>query len=341
MGTWIDFDELRKMLNFEQVLQHYGVEIKRKGQQHLGFCPLPGHQGKRRSPSFSANLERGIFQCFGCGAKGNVLEFTALMEKVDPHDGKALREVAMKLQEHFCPELPLTPAEKQVPVAKSESTTPTEPDLPCVINATLDFELKGLDYSHPYLLGRGFTKSTIEQFGVGYTSRGFLKGRIAIPLHDQAGGLIGYAGRIVDDAIIDEENPKYRLPTRRERSGVIHEFRKTMFLYNGFRMTEPLDELIVVEGFPSVWWLTQCGFPHVVSTMGADCSDHQAEMVVSLVKPSGRVWIMPDGDESGLRCATALLLKVSPHRLVRWAKLPVGNQPTDLTAELLQNSFTL
>ena len=30
--------------------EHYGVEVKRKGNQHQGFCPLPTHKGKRRSP---------------------------------------------------------------------------------------------------------------------------------------------------------------------------------------------------------------------------------------------------------------------------------------------------
>src|SRR2546430_12743757 len=103
MATWINFQELRAKLDFEQVLRHYGIEVKRKGNQHQGFCPLPNHNGKRSSPSFSANLERGIFQCFGCGAKGNALEFAALMEGISLGDGVALRKVALKLQERFCP----------------------------------------------------------------------------------------------------------------------------------------------------------------------------------------------------------------------------------------------
>src|SRR5882672_5662421 len=98
MNTWIDFKALRAKLDFGQVLRFYGVEVKRTGNQHHGFCPLPGHNGKKNSPSFSANLERGIFQCFGCGGKGNILEFAALMEKVDPKDGTRLHEVAVDLQ---------------------------------------------------------------------------------------------------------------------------------------------------------------------------------------------------------------------------------------------------
>jgi hypothetical protein len=104
-SAWIDFKELRAKLKFEDVLRRYGVEIKRKGSQHHGFCPLPDHNGKKNSPSFSANLERGLFHCFGCGAKGNLLEFAALMEKVSVDDGRALRGVALKLQKEFCPDL--------------------------------------------------------------------------------------------------------------------------------------------------------------------------------------------------------------------------------------------
>src|ERR1041384_6246442 len=132
---WIDFKALRAKLDFEQVLRLYGVEVKRKGKQHHGFCPLPNHSGKRNSPSFSANLERGIFQCFGCGSKGNVLEFAGLMEKVDLKDGAALREVAVKLQQRFCPELGNSPQEtKSAPPEKSEKPTESKTELQVVVN---------------------------------------------------------------------------------------------------------------------------------------------------------------------------------------------------------------
>jgi DNA primase len=338
MSKWIDFKELRAKLTFEQVLRYYGVEIKRSGNQHHGYCPLPNHNGKRNSPSFSANLDKGIFQCFGCGAKGNLLEFAALMEKVDPKDGAAFRKVAGDLQKRFCPELgdnaqaAPKPAEKP-PKAEAE-------ELSVVVNAPLDFELKGLNYEHPYLLNRGFTQNTIDHFGLGFCSRGSLKDRVAIPLHDHTGTLIGYGGRVVDDTTINEDNPRYRLPSKRERDGKIFEFRKTLFLYNGFNIKAPVDDLIVVEGFTGVWWLTQNGFPSVVATMGADCSEKQAELIVSSVKPNGRVWIAPDGDKAGERHAQTLLTLISPHRFMRWVKMTDGSQPTDLSAEQLKISFT-
>src|SRR5579862_5307441 len=340
MSGWIDFKALRAKLDFEQMLRHYGVEVKRKGKQHHGFCPLPNHNGKKNSPSFSANLERGIFQCFGCDAKGNSLEFAALIEKVDPKDGAALPKIAADSQRRFWPKLGDTsPETKKAPARKPEKTEP-ESELRITVNAPLDFELKGLDAKHPYLLGRGFTPETVERFGLGFCSRGYLKDRAAIPLLDQAGALVGYAGRVVDDSLITEDNPRYRFPGERERDGKRFEFRKSLFLYNGFRIQAPVDDLLVVEGFTGVWWLVQNGLSDVVATMGSDCSEKQVELIFSLVKPDGRVWIVPDGDKAGERYAQTLLSLISPHRFVRWVRLDKDRQPTDLTAEKLKICFT-
>jgi len=341
MNTWVDFKELRTKLRFEDVLRHYGVEVKRKGNQHHGFCPLPNHKGKRNSPSFSANLERGIFQCFGCGAKGNVLEFAALMENVDLEDGAAFRKVALELQREFCPELKDAPRGIGKPAEKKQEQADPANDVPVVVNAPLDFELKGLDGKHPYLKERGFTEDTIGHFGLGLCSRGLFKDRVVIPLHNHEGKLVGYAGRVVDDCAISENNPRYRFPSKRKRAGKVFEFRKTLFLYNGFRIQAPVSDLVVSEGFASVWWLHQSGWPQSVAVMGADCSEKQAGLIVSLVKPDGRVWILPDGDKAGERFAQSVLLQVSPHRFVRWVKLDEGRQPTDLSAEQLKTCFTL
>src|SRR6185369_14571842 len=162
--------------------------------------------------------------------------------------------------------------------------------LPVVVNAPLDFQLKGLDHEHPFFKQRGLTRETVNHFGLGYCYRGSLKHRIVIPLQDADGKVVGYAGRVVDDAAVSEANPRYRFPSSRVWDAKNFEFQKSLFLYNGFRIKAPADALIVVQGFTSVWWLHQNGLPHTVATMGADCSEKQAELIVSLVKPSGGVW---------------------------------------------------
>lgn len=325
MAQWVDFKALRQQLSFEQVLRHYKVEVKSKGRQHHGFCPLPNHNGTKNSPSFSANLEKGIFQCFGCGAKGNVLDFAVLMDGGNKENTDQVRKTALTLQERFgCGNGPKASQPKREPPPPRTQAGGT-----ILVNARLDFELKTLDYDHPYLRGRKFSEAIIQEFGLGYCSKGYLGGRIAIPLHDELGRLVGYAGRIVDDALIDEENSRYKFPGERTHKGITYEFRKSLFLYGGYRIKEPVDDLVVVEGFTSLWWLYQHSVTNVVSLMGWSCSEEQAALIVSKTTPNGRVWLLPDGDKSGVQCAESVLPQVAPHRFTRWVKLSEGKQPTN------------
>jgi DNA primase len=310
----------------------------------------PKHDGKKRTPSFSAHLGKGLFNCFGCHASGNLLEFAVLMSGTDPNDSAALREVALELQDRLLvdggnddADQPARPSKRRAneppdqPVdAAGAQQKPSEVSTrPVVVNAPLDFTLKMLDVEHPYLKERRFTSETISHFGLGYCSRGLMQGRIAIPLHDTAGRLIGYAGRLVDDAAIDEDHPKYRFPSSRERDGKVYEFHKTLLVHNLHALTRPVDDLVVCEGFASVWWCWQCGVTDVVAVMGSSCSPEQGRLIANAVSLTGRVWVLPDADAAGEHCARSVFAAVGPHRAVRWAKLTVA-QPTDLSEKELQ-----
>lgn len=341
MSQFVDFKALRKSLSFERVLEHYGITVKKqRGNRHVGFCPLPTHQGKKKSPSFSAKLDFGCWQCFGCKASGNVLDFALRMEGLDPENMQDLRQVALKLQEIFGAPAPSPPPTGKASVPAKRPTPPPAKNLPVVVNPPLDFELQNLDVEHPYLKSRGLLPETIERFGLGYCNRGLMKGRVVIPLHDADDNLVGYAGRLVDDAAVNEYNPKYKFPSARERDGKLLEFRSSLLLYNANRLNWPLEDLIVVEGFASVWWLDQQGFDDCVAVMGNSCSDEQGQIMTSGLVPSGRLWILTDGDEAGERCAESIFGQVAPYRCVRWLKLPTG-QPTDYTPGDLEKLFRL
>ena len=328
--SWVNFRELREKLDFREVLRHYGVEVKPGNRvQHHSKCPLPTHEGERRSTSFSAHLERGIWKCFGCGAQGNVLDFACRMEKLDTTKPEDIRRTGIILADRYgiVSEKPTAKVGKKPAVAAKIET---------VVNAPLDFTLKNLDPDHPYLLGRGLTKETIARFELGFCSRGLMKDRIAIPLRDGQDKLIGYAGRVVDDEAISEENPKYRFPASREHGGKRYEFNKSLFLYNGNSIIGPADELVIVEGFPAVWWLVQNGFKHTVGLMSAKCTPEQAALIVGMVPRRGKIWIMPDGDQAGRYCAESLLKQLSPYRMVRWPELKDGRKPQHCVMEELR-----
>lgn len=336
MNTWINFKELREKLDFETVLRDFGVEVKRNGNQHKGPCPLPGHEGERKAPAFSAELQRGLFRCFGCGRKGNVLEFAALMEGVDPENGAELRGIAVRLQEMYL-------KRKRAPFPRQAGVKPASPpkgETPKVtaVNAPLDFELKGLDPVHPGIKELGFTEETAKTFGFGVTDRGSLKGRIAIPLHDSQGRLVGYAGRALENGRISAENPKYVFPERRERNGAIHEFRRGEILYNAHRVSTPGDEIIVVSEIEAAWTLYQCGWSGVVSVMGTGISSAQLEILDRLVAPTGRILVIGGSDSppDDYRIA-GLAASIRPVRMFRLpgAILPTGIESSQV-AEVLK-----
>lgn len=328
MRVWINFAELRKQLRFEDVLLHYGVEARKKGSQHTGPCPLPAHVGSKTAPCFSANLERGIFQCFQCKASGNLLEFAALMAKVDPEDGKALRKIAVELQTRFAPQGANTKTAHRKQVEPAQSSPPS------LVNPPLDFELKGLDPSHPVFGDMRFSKETVSFFGLGVCSRGLLAGRVAIPLHDADENRVGYAGLSLNDS-----EPRYLYPEDRERNGAKLVFRKDRLLYNAHRIKAPCDDLVIVEEIESAWWLHQCGFEPVVSTLGSGCSKEQAELAISLLHPSGKLWVMPCGTDAGSGFGKAVVEHVAKHRFVRWLCLGLDRKPTDFPREVLKKCF--
>jgi hypothetical protein len=70
--------------------------------------------------------------------------------------------------------------------------------------------------------------------------------------------------------------------------------------------------------------------------MGADCSDRQVEIILSILKPGGRLWFVPDGDTAGDRFASAFVAQMLPLRFVRWVKLDKDKQPTDVPPERIK-----
>jgi DNA primase catalytic core len=56
-----------------------GIELKKNGKGYFGLCPF--HADK--NPSLSINPSKNLWQCFGCGAAGDVIRFVELFDQVD------------------------------------------------------------------------------------------------------------------------------------------------------------------------------------------------------------------------------------------------------------------
>ena len=185
--TWVSFKQIKADVAIEQVLERYGVHLRRIGAELRGPCPLPTHTSRRSRDSFPVSVSRNVWSCRsqscmqarGGNVGGNILDLVALME------GCSMRDAALRLQ-HWSGAMP------------RRSTLPVEGTATPARNTPLRFGLQHIDRHHPYLAGRGLAAETIGAFGMGfYGGSGILRGRVVIPIHDERGELVAYAGRAI------------------------------------------------------------------------------------------------------------------------------------------------
>ena len=80
------FEAVKQSVSTRDAAAFYGIEVKRNG---MACCPF--HDDK--NPSMKLNEE--YFYCFGCGATGDVIDFTAKLFDLSP------KEAAEKLAQDF------------------------------------------------------------------------------------------------------------------------------------------------------------------------------------------------------------------------------------------------
>lgn len=307
-ANWVDFKTIKQAISIEQVLAHYQIKLRRSGKELRGKCPI--HQGEGQD-TFHASVEKNAFHCFSCQTKGNVLDFVAAM------DHCSIREAGAKLQQWFG--LTARSAEKVHDEREVETGTGAESakdEQKSEPNKPLGFSLKGIDHRHPYLSQRGIDPETAEYFGVGlFSGKGSMHGRIVIPIENEHGQLVAYAGRSIDGS-----EPKYKLPAG---------FKKSRVLYNLARAIDDSSGLVVVvEGFFDCMKVTQAEYP-CVALMGSQLSLEQERL---LCEHFDRVLLLFDGDEAGKRATDECLLRLGRILWARAIKLPAGSQPDQLSA---------
>ena len=78
MSYEIDFRIIKERARLETVLRHYGLGAQPRRSQYFILCPFH----RETEPSCRINSVRNRFRCFGCGAKGSILDFVARLERI-------------------------------------------------------------------------------------------------------------------------------------------------------------------------------------------------------------------------------------------------------------------
>ncbi|MGJ7912166.1 DNA primase [Neobacillus sp. LXY-1] len=334
-------EQIRQTVDIVEVIGDF-VQLKKQGRNYFGLCPFHGEN----SPSFSVSPDKQIFHCFGCGAGGNV--FTFLMEL----EGISFQEAAIKLASKVNIDLDIQFA-----------SMPNEKKISKELQAFHDaHELLRKFYHHllvntnegqhalEYLLGRGFTKESIQKFQIGYslnswdfvykflTKRDFspewmekagliikrekdgtyfdrFRDRIMFPIFDRQGNTIAFSGRTMGD-----DTPKYL------NSPETAIFNKSKILYN-YHQAKPtikkLQTAVLFEGFADVIAADRAGVENGIATMGTALTD---EHIALLRQSAGSVTICYDSDNAGIEAA----FRAGNHLLEAGFQIKVAVMPDGL-----------
>jgi DNA primase len=350
-------DEIRSRLMLSTIIGKK-VRLTRAGREFKACCPFHGE----KSPSFYVNDDKQFYHCFGCGAHGDVIEFTMRHDNLSFIDAiEALAAEAGLQMPRFDP--------KDVEKAEERKTLHGLLD-----DAAKFFEeqLHKNDEILKYLRERGLTKETIQRFRIGFAPSdgaalrkhlqlkkytdaqmietgvlrpstkgkepyGFFRDRVMFPVSDRRGRVIAFSGRILPDHLRPPDREGYK-PGKYINSpeGPLFDKGRTLYAENIARAAARDGKpVILAEGQMDVIACAQAGFNGVVAPMGTALTEDQILSLWSMIVSDEKVPILCfDGDNAGRtaagRASERILPLLKPDHSVRFAFMPDGQDPDSL-----------
>ena len=336
-----DIVRVREASDFIAIASQH-LALKRVGSRWVGLCPFHAE----KSASFTINPDPGLYYCFGCQAKGDVITFVREMEHLD----------FVGAVEWLAAKSGITLRYTQRAEGEGRKRRSRLVD---AVQAAVDWYherlLSGADAgeARSYLRSRGLDGETVRQYRIGWapddwdalsrdldlpadvlrdSGLGFVnrrnrrqdtfRARVLFPIFDSQGDPVAFGGRSLPGV---EGVPKYK------NSPETPIYAKSKVLY-GLNWSKQdivtAGEAVVCEGYTDVIGLAQAGLPRGVATCGtALTEDH----VRTLKRFANRLVLAFDADAAGQAAAERVYEWEHKHDLeVKVADLPSGVDPADL-----------
>lgn len=302
--------------------------LGRGGSKYTVQCPFH-KDGKETNPSLSVDDSKGLYQCFTCGAKGNII--TYLKEK----DGLSFKDSINYLGKRFSIDVSdfFSKQKSRNAYIHEESVRINNLAMKFFGASLFSKDVNG-EYIYKeavdYLKKRKLPLDIIKKFKIGYappTWDGLLKSlsehnvsnknmaalglikenktgnfrdtfinRIMFPIMNERGEVIGFGGRVIDGS-----EPKYL----NSKESFVFKKKNTLYAINLAKqdiMRE--DSVVVVEGYMDAIACHKNGVYNVVANLGTAITD---EHVQGIKKYTKNVVFALDSDEAGIK-ATKLAI---------------------------------
>ncbi len=317
------------------------TQLRKAGANWTGLCPFHGE----KSPSFSVNPDKGVFYCFGCQAKGDVISFVRDIDHLDFQGAveflAAKSGIALRYTDRNEGE-------------RREARTKLREALVAAVDWYHDRLLHHPDAgaARRYLRERGFDGERVRTYRLGWApddwdqlvkalpfspkvlrdaglgrenrrggTNDFFRARVLFPIFDPQGDPIGFGGRMLPGG----RPPKY------QNTPETSLYRKSKVLYGlNWAKDEAVreNEVIICEGYTDVIGFAEVGLHRAVATCGTALTD---EHVRTLQRFAPRLVLAFDPDAAGQAAAERVYEWERKHEVeVAVAALPPGGDPADL-----------
>lgn len=346
-------EKLKESSDIVTTISKY-VSLQKKGKTWWGNCPF--HFEK--TPSFAVNDMDQYYHCFGCGASGDVITFVS---KIESCDFMEACEILAK------------DANMQMPVFKeNDNINKLKKEREVAYNVLRDaalyyFNNLKLPQSKPaqdYLKRRKLEMDIIKAFGIGYsigwndiieylTKKGYsisdLKvaglieekngnyfdayaKRLIFPIINSNNDVVGFSARILEESNF----AKYKNTSQT----VVFDKSKVLYGINNIKklkQSQPVNEIIIVEGQMDLISIFKSGVKNAVATMGTSLTALHAK---ELKRYCDKVVVCFDGDGAGKKATLRSIEILNSAALdVYVASLPAGSDPDDYINKFGKNQF--
>lgn len=330
-------------------------------------CPFESQHvgGQDEHPSFAIMLPVGgegesTFKCHGCNQGGDLGRMLKLMDANRPMQGgmfaekAGFKDRAGELYRFIITKDRMSAAaveaqdpdsiaairarisaatwQDQIYLSRGDAPAPARVQPPPPMDESFldDFFIDPIGKGLKYLTKRGYREETIRAWEIKWHPK---QNRVAIPIRDKKGRLVGISGRTIDP----KGRPKYLHSTG---------FKRDFYLFGEWKLIEGTG--IIVEGQFDVIGLWQDGFRNGVGVFGSSITAFQLEKIVDYFSD---VVILTDGDKPGREAAEKWCKQLDGLIPFRVPAMPTGKDPDNLsqrekidilgTPQVVDNRFSL
>ncbi len=314
----IDIPALKRRFPLANVVEGSGVTLSGRAGNRIrqGICPF--HEETQGSFTVYADTQR--WYCFGCGLRGDVLDFVQRL------DGVGLPEAIRRLDDGVW--LPANPQRAERRPRAPEPPLTRDPQLLTAAMRIYSSQLRRSPEAQRYLASRGIDQLAAEQLGLGFAPGRGLRSRLQELGFDEqrldSSGLFTERGERFRGMIVVPELIAGRVhwlagraiaPEARLRFQALPGPKPVLGLG---QLTRPSEFVVVTEGLFDWLSLSSWGLA-AVAALGTQGLYNLAHAL----RGQPRVFVAFDSDEAGQAAASRLREHLGPHRS-RVVHLPDG-----------------